>query len=226
MKSISKTALQHYVGSFFGNFEQDSTDIKCYKLGDLTEQSIIKYAEDNGFKILEFTHETKPDFSVYGYNQGYVWVYNPNQANNSFHEVDYTRKWRYVHELAHALTYKQVLEEFKIDSVIRGSGSLPEKEAVIALTWELYTLRKQWEIIEELGNVTIINYNRKRELLTLLYDLTYRCISGEFANPDLEGFQADILLLQDKNYLADLVERLPNIISEIYSGWETFKNER
>lgn len=225
MKSIDKTDLQVYVGSFFGTFDKEQTNIKFYKLGNLSEQSIIEYSEDKGFKLLEFSHETKPDFSKYGYKQGYVWVYNPNQANNSFHDVDYIRKWRYTHELAHALTYEQVLKEFNISKVVRGSGRLSEKEAVISLTWELYTLRKQWDIIEELGGVSIINYNRKRELLTLLYDLTYRCISGEFANPDLEGFQADILLLQDNNYIADLVERLPNIISEIYSGWDKL-NER
>lgn len=212
MQTIEKTELQYHIGSLFGHFGDTPTDIQCYSLGNLTESDIVKYAEAKGYKILEFTHEVKPDFNVYGYKQGYVWVYNPNQADNSFHDVDYTRKWRYIHELAHALTYDQILEDFNIRTIIRGKGLLSMKESVIALTWELHTLSKQWDVIKELGGVAVEIEERKREVLTVLYDGMCRCISGEFANPDLEGFVANIELLSEEDFIGSLIKTLPNLL--------------
>jgi len=173
----------------FGTIVDHETNIMFYPI-DVSLDKIVAFAKERDFDIKEFSYENKPNFvDGLSYAEGLVWVYNPNDNIGSFSSVEYTRKWRYIHELAHGLTHNYILDKFEIDRVNRGSGALGIVDAVIALRWEIETMQVQYAIMKQLG-IGISEANKNREINTLFADLTYRCMTGEFTNPDLSGFLA------------------------------------
>jgi len=197
--------LQEKCYKAFGSIVDFKTDIMYYELKELSLNSILDYAKNCDFDIKEFSYENKPDFvNGLSYPEGLIWVYNPNDANGSFEDVEYTRKWRYIHELCHGLTYNYILDKFDINTVTRGEGVVSYDNAVIALTWEIETMILQFKTLEDMG-VYIETFDKNREINTLFADLVYRCLTGDFTNPDLSGFLADNKPLGDwKKTLKDL----------------------
>jgi hypothetical protein len=187
-KHVLSIEQHEKIASYFGRLSSGKTEIKHYEI-TVSLKDIIEACKNKGFSIREFSKENKPDFSRYGYKEGYVWVYNPNDDNGSFHDVDYTRKWRYIHELSHALTYDTICTKYDIDKVERGSGALAYDKALIAMDWELEAMRTQFSMLDGVLNNCYISPEQKaREINTLMYDLTIRCLTGEFTNPDEMGF--------------------------------------
>ena len=172
----------------FGHIINETTNIMFYNLDNLSLNSILDYSNNLDFKIKEFSYENKPNFKDnLSYKNGLVWVYNPNDTNGSFEDVEYTRKWRYIHELSHGLTHTYILDKFNISVINRGEGILSYNDAIIALSWEIETMILQFKILKDLG-VIVSKINQNREINTLFADLVYRCVTGEFTNPDLSGF--------------------------------------
>ena len=173
----------------FGTIVDHETDIMFYAI-PVSVDKIVEFAADANFDIKEFSYENKPDFTNgLSYAEGLVWVYNPNDNIGSFSSVEYTRKWRYIHELSHGFTHTYILNKFNIDKINRGSGVLSFADAVIALNWEIETMNLQYAVLKGFG-VVVSGLDKNREINTLFADLTYRCMTGEFTNPDLSGFLA------------------------------------
>jgi len=173
----------------FGTIVDFETDIMYYPI-PVSIDKIVEFATVANFDIKEFSYENKPDFTNgLSYAEGLVWVYNPNDRAGAFKSSEYTRKWRYIHELAHGLTHSYILDKFNIDKINRGSGVLDFVDAVIALSWEIETMNLQYAILKGFG-VFISEQDKNREINTLFADLVYRCMTGEFTNPDLSGFLA------------------------------------
>ena len=162
----------------FGTLSAKQQSIQFYNI-NVTTEKIMSFAKLLGYQIKEFSDENKPDFRKYGYDKGYVWVYNPNDKDGAFEDIGYTRRWRYIHELAHAMTYQSILNKYGIIRVNRGQGVLTYNDAVISMDWEISTLNKQHEILEFINNGTKLSDAQKaRECNTLSADLIHRCISG------------------------------------------------
>lgn len=171
----------------FGKIVDHETDIEFYEI-PLSVDTIVDFAKERNFDIKEFSYENKPDFTKgLSYPEGLVWVYNPNDRAGAFKSSEYTRKWRYIHELSHALTHSYILDRFCTNKINRGSGVLGYADAVVALTWEIETMKMQYSILRMLG-VDVEEVHQNKEINTLFADLVYRCMTGEFTNPDLSGF--------------------------------------
>lgn len=190
----------------FGTLSGDETSIIYYDI-DITINTIVKFAYNFKYKIREFCPESKPDFRDFGYHNGYVWVFNPNEQHGSFHDVEYTRKWRYLHELAHALSYDRVCRKYEIPFIHRGKGRLEYVDAVICMDWEIEALKTQYMLMGAMGGTKPTEIQKAMEVNTLAADLIQRCVTGEFSNPDKEGFVPNSTLN---------IKKIFDVLKEVY----------
>lgn len=202
--------MKNFIYNHFGKIDNSiiKSDIKYYDI-DISVDDIISIAKKEGYSILEFTEYNKPDFSKYSYFNGFVWIYSPNNSFASFHDVTYTRKWRYIHELCHARTYNTILNMFKIDKIIRGTGVLSLENSIIAMAWELLTLNEQYKFIKKYSN-DIDEKSINREINTLFSDLLHRCFTGDFLEPDLDKFIANSNEIVTINNYKTIITQLYN----------------
>lgn len=131
----------------------------------------------------------KPDLQVKNYDTGHLMIYDPTpQSGSDFHDHQYTSAWRQIHELAHALTHKEV-------NSIYGEGRRMGKlgthrsmnEAMRAVHWEWLAAHKQRELSTQVG-IHIPDEVFHKELNTVMHDAVHRAVTGKFTEPSDEGF--------------------------------------
>jgi len=131
----------------------------------------------------------KPDLVNKNYNTGHLMIYDPTPGSGGdFKHEEYTKGWRQIHELAHALTYPELN---KIYGEGRRMGKLGIhrnlNEAMRAVHWEWLAAHKQRELGEQLG-IHIPDNVFHKELNTVMHDAVHRAVTGKFTEPSGEGF--------------------------------------
>lgn len=173
----------------YGNVQPgQASDLLHYPYqGKLPE--IEKLVHDHGYKTYYAGGKYgKPDLANKNYNTGHLMVYDPSSANADFGHEAYTKGWRQIHELAHAITYPELN---KIYGEGRRIGKLgthrTTNEALRAVHWEWLAAHKQRELSKQVG-VNIPDHVFHKELNTVMHDAAHRAVTGKFTEPGGEGF--------------------------------------
>ncbi len=204
----------------FGSLEskKDTTEsLKFYDIDKLiSNPKLVRDMVKNfGYEVKYFSfHEDKeagvefviPKLKKQGYKDGYLWIYDPRIAHASFKDTEYTRQWRIVHELGHAIT-EDIMQKRYGDSRREGRlgqkwaatrGKPPKqvevelepltlKEAQRAVEWEDVAFRVQRMLFDSLG-VTVDPIGFAHEYNTNIADASYRILTGDFGDPGEYGF--------------------------------------
>lgn len=165
------------------------TDLLHYKYqGKLP--AIEKLVKDHGYQVYYGGGKYgKPDLANKNYNTGHLMVYDPTPGQGGdFGHEEYTRGWRQIHELSHALTYPELN---KIYGEGRRMGKLGThrtlNEAMRVVHWEWLAAHKQRELSEKVG-VHVSDQDFNRELNTVMHDAVHRAVTGKFTEPSGEGY--------------------------------------
>lgn len=151
---------------------------------------IEKLVQDHGYKTYYAGGKYgKPDLNAKNYNTGHLMVYDPTpKSGGDFQDEHYTKGWRQIHELSHALTYPELN---KIYGEGRRIGKLGThrtmNEALRAVHWEWLAAHKQRELSKQIG-VPVKDEDFHRELNTVMHDAIHRAVTGKFTEPGDEGF--------------------------------------
>ena len=174
----------------YGNVQPGSApDLLHYKYhGKLPE--IEKLVADHGYKTYYAGGKYgKPDLASKNYNTGHLMVYDPTpESGANFGHEEYTRGWRQIHELAHALTYPELNKTYGEG---RRMGKLgihrTTNEALRAVHWEWLAAHKQRELSKQIG-VHLSDQDFHKELNTVMHDAVHRAVTGKFTEPSGEGY--------------------------------------
>lgn len=131
----------------------------------------------------------KPDLANKNYNTKHLMVYDPTpQSGGDFGQEEYTKGWRQIHELAHALTYPQLNQIYGEGRRIGKLGThRTMNEALRAVHWEHLAAHKQRELSSRLG-INIPDETFNKEYNTVMHDAIHRAVTGKFTEPSAEGF--------------------------------------
>ena len=187
---------------------------------DMIEKLMKKY----GFKSKYFTHNpdnignkvgdgaveappaNRQQLTKDGYQNDNIWVYDPTDTHGSFNDAEYTKAWRQVHELSHAITEHFMQDKYG-DSRRFGALSFDIKnpydpndprtykgltlaEAQRAIEWEDVAFRTQVKLLKELG----IPVNEKEAIDDWNIagtDTVVRALTGDFTDPAELGVVTD-----------------------------------
>ncbi len=185
-----KTKTFPAVAQHFGSIQPGAqTNLKHY---DYTafEPQIDALAQKHGyeFKPMGGQHGM-PDLSRDNFNTGVVHYWNPESGSGGdFGDEAYTRSWRKIHELAHALTYKDLNDKYGEGRRIGKLGyHRTPNEAKRAVEWEDMAVQKQRQLGEQIGHhIPDPVFNKERNVV--LSDAVHRAIHGTFVEPSQEGF--------------------------------------
>lgn len=215
--SKPEAAQAEIYGRFGELTKKDTTeDLKIYNLDRLVEDPTLVEGllKKFGYRVEYFAfHEDAragvefiiPKLKKQGYKQGVLWIYDPRVAHGSFMDVEYTRQWRIVHELAHAIT-EDIMQAKYGDSRREGRlgrtwitqrGKPPKQinveveplslqQAQRAVEWEDVSFRVQRMLMEDLG-VAVEPTDFAREYNTNIGDALYRVLTGDFGDPGQYG---------------------------------------
>lgn len=154
------------------------------------EAGIDDLARQHGyvFKFMGGRHGI-PDLKSDNYNHGSLHIWDPSAGSGGdFGEEAYTRSWRKAHELAHALTYRDLNAKYGEGRRIGKLGHhRTPHEAKRAVEWEWLAAHKQRELGAKLGH-HISDEDFARETNTVMADAVHRAIHGTFTEPSQEGF--------------------------------------
>lgn len=151
---------------------------------------VEKLVHDHGYKTYYAGGKYgKPDLANKNYNTGHLMVYDPTPASvGDFGHETYTKAWRQIHELAHALTYPELNKTYGEGRRIGKLGvhrSL--HEALRAVHWEHLAAHKQRELSAQIG-VPLTDEQFHKEYNTVMHDAIHRAVTGQFTEPGAEGF--------------------------------------
>lgn len=123
------------------------------------------------------------------YNTNHLMLWDPSaDSGSSFGDQEYTDSWRKVHELAHALTHKDLNATYGEGRRIGPLGKQrTTREALRAVHWEHLAATKQRELSAQIG-IHVSNEDFNREYNTIMHDAVHRAVTGRFTSPDEEGF--------------------------------------
>lgn len=132
----------------------------------------------------------KPDLANRNYANGHLMVYDPTpESGGDFGDEAYTRSWRKIHELAHGNTLPDINAKYGEGRRIGKLGvQRTLREAKRAVEWEHLVSMRQRELSKKLGH-EISDEDWAREYNVTLHDAVHRAITGQFTNPDDEGFE-------------------------------------
>lgn len=156
------------------------------------EEGINRLLKQHGYKVYFAGGKYgKPDLANKNYNTGHLMIYDPTPSSGGdFQDESYTRTWRTVHELAHALTYPHLNAKYGEG---RRMGKLgvhrTPREAKRSVEWEWLTAHKQRELTEQLTGKRVPDHVFNRELNTVMHDALHRAVTGKFTEPSEEGFE-------------------------------------
>lgn len=118
------------------------------------EQQIDDAVAEHGYSVYYAGGKYgRPDLENKNYNTGHLMVYDPTPGQGGdFDDEAQTRSWRKIHELSHALAYKQLNEKYGEGRRIGKLGvHRTLREAKRAVEWEWLALMKQRELSERMG---------------------------------------------------------------------------
>ena len=232
-----EAAVMHELYPRFGTLspnEDTHKEIKYYNLDEMIKnpRKVDEVAAHYGFQYDVFSYDLAnfrlPNFNTKAYDDGYIWIYDPNVENASFHDVEYTAQWRKVHELAHALSEVYMQDKYG-DSKRQGRlgkshmypigkpkpdgtremkeyRALTLMEAQRSVEWESVTFRLQRMLMEEIFGVQIDEETYNKEYNLNISGAVFRVITGEFDNSADYGFRPDGKKLVDVHDLLTMLE--------------------
>lgn len=205
----------------FGTLDvkKDTTEnLKFYSLDKLVANPSLvgNMVKRFGFEVKYFSFHIDeeagvefviPKLKKQGYKDGYLWIYDPRVAHGSFKDTEYTRQWRIVHELGHAITedfmqkrYGDSRREGRLGQSWMATRGHPSKkqvqvelpalnlmEAQRAVEWEDVAFRVQRMLFESLG-IEVDPAGFAHEYNTNVADASYRVLTGDFGDPGEYGF--------------------------------------
>jgi hypothetical protein len=216
MKAIHKGVFSR---SFKVADRDTSEELKPMDLNHLVQHFDIieKFAETFGYKFRYFTSnpenvrtvkdgtkvELRPkDIKKEGYGTGFIWVYDPFDSHGAFNDQLYTKVWRQIHELAHAIS-EDLMEvrygwsrrfgamnfntrnpyDINDKKVYKGLSLL---QAQRALEWEDVAFRTQVLLYKELG-LKIPKGTASLDFNIAAHDVIIRVLTGDFSDPGSVG---------------------------------------
>ena len=223
--------LQRAIYGRFGNLTEALDTTEALKFYDLTPvvtqpELVNKLVEDLGFQVEVFSFEPGkvrvPKLKQQNYNEGYLWIYDPEAEHGSFKDTEYTRAWRVSHEAGHGITEAFVQNRYG-DSRRYGRLGRPMvgqrgaegkqvdvrlkpltlKEAQRAIEWEDIAFRAQRILLREMG-IRIEETTFAREYNTNIGDALYRVTTGDFGDPGEYGFVPSAVMPDIKSVLESL----------------------
>ena len=186
---------------------------KMIKNGDIVE----KYAKEFGFQFRYFTSdpdkvrtledgtkvEIRPaNIKKFGYDSGVIWVYDPFDEHGGFNDSIYTKVWRQVHELAHAISEDFMQKKYgyskrfgamsfdmnnpydKTDKRVYKGLTLIQAQR--ALEWEDVAFRTQLKLYKDLG-IKIPKEDAILDFNIAAHDVVIRLLTGDFSDPASYG---------------------------------------
>ncbi|KIM02572.1 MAG: hypothetical protein KN64_14870 [Sulfurovum sp. AS07-7] len=123
-----------------------------------------------------------------GYKNGTIYIYNPFEEEGAFNDQLYTKAWRTIHELAHAISEKTMQSRYG-DSKRMGAmdfGGLTLENAQRAIEWEDVAFRTQVKLLNDIG-VPVNEQQAIADFNLAAHDTIARAITGEFSNPEKFG---------------------------------------
>lgn len=195
-------------------------ELKVYPLQPLVNDPtpLRRMLDELGYKVEYFAFENDsatgvqfrvPNLKTKGYEQGYVWLYDPRIAAGSFEDTAYTNAWRVAHEVGHAISEPFMAERYgtskregRLGQPMQGVRGNPDKkqvpvelramtlgEAQRAVEWEDVAFRTQRALLSEYAKIEISDKDFAREYNTNLTDAVYRVMTGSFGDPGKYGYR-------------------------------------
>jgi diguanylate cyclase (GGDEF)-like protein len=165
------------------------TDLKHYDYRPVADK-VDKMVAHHGYQtFIAGGKYGKPDLGKRNYNTKHLMIYDPTPSSGGdFQDELYTKTWRTVHELAHALTYDQLNAKYGEGRRIGKLGiHRTPREAKRAVEWEWLAAHKQRELGEQMG-LHVPDEVFHKELNTTMHDAVHRAVTGQFTEPSDEGF--------------------------------------
>lgn len=165
------------------------TNIRFYDYRPFEDQ-IDALAKKHGYEFKFFGGKYgNVDLKKDNYNTGKIMIYDPTPGSGGdFGEEAYTRSWRKIHELAHAMTYKDLNAKYGEGRRIGKLGHhRTPHEARRAVEWEWLVAAKQRQLGEQIGH-HVSDEAFAKETNTVMADAVHRAIHGTFTEPGDEGF--------------------------------------
>jgi len=151
-----------------------------------------------GTTVIEKAPKNRQALTKQGYQDGNIWVYDPYDTHGSFADPEYTKAWRQVHELSHALTEHFMQQKYG-DSRRFGALTFDRKnpydpndpktykglslaEAQRALEWEDVAFRTQIKILEDMG-IPVDAKQAAEDFNIAATDVLVRAATGDFTDP-------------------------------------------
>lgn len=222
--------LQRAVYGRFGNLSEGLDTTEALKFYDLTPvvtepELVNKLVADLGFQVEVFSFEPGkvrvPKLKQQNYDDGYVWIYDPEAEHGSFKDTEYTRAWRVSHEAGHGITETFMQDRYgdsrrygRLGRTMEGrrggeKGATVElqpltlAEAQRAIEWEDVAFRAQRILLREMG-IRVEEATFAREYNTNIGDAVYRVTTGDFGDPGEYGFTPSAVRPDLKSVLESL----------------------
>lgn len=179
----------HAVAQHYGTVRPgDHSNLQHYDYAP-HEDKIDKLIAQHGYKTVIGGGKHGPfNLKAHNYNTGHLNIYDPSpESGSSFGDEPYTRSWRKIHELAHAITYPAINAKYGEGRRLGKLGTRTHREARRAVEWEWQVAHKQRELGEQIG-IKIPDEQFHKELNTVMHDAVHRAIHGKFTEPSDEGY--------------------------------------
>ena len=188
----------------FGKVNSDMpTSVKFYPYKPEHVDAALKLVNGHGYTpYLIGGKYPMADLSNKNYDTGDLAIWDPSDGSGGdFCNEAYTKAWRYVHELAHALTRKEVNKTYGEGRRIGKLGyQRTTNEALRAVHWEWLVAHKQRELNSRIG-VIASDADFAMELNNNMIDAVHRAVTGKFTNPETEGFTPSNIIIPLKTSL-------------------------
>lgn len=187
---VGVSTFRDITGPFGTTTPGTKTNLRHYDYRPF-EDHIDAIAKKHGYEFKMFGGKYgNVDLKKDNYNTGKVMIYDPTPgAGGDFGEEAYTRSWRKIHELAHAMTYKDLNAKYGEGRRIGKLGHhRTPHEARRAVEWEWLTAAKQRQLGQQIGH-HVSDEAFAKETNTVMADAVHRAIHGTFTEPSDEGFQ-------------------------------------
>lgn len=184
-------------GDYYKNLAKDwgavtpgqPTNLRFYDYQPYAQQ-IQDLARNEGYEVYEAGGKYgKPDLTNRNYGTGHLMIYDPTPGQGGdFGDEEYTRAWRTIHELAHAQTYQELNQKYGERPRMGKLGwQRSINDVKRAIEWEWLAAHRQRALGERLG-YHVPDDVFAQELNTVMHDAVHRGITGQFTNPNQEGF--------------------------------------
>lgn len=186
---VGASGVHDYLGQYGTLTPGTTTNLNHYDFRSF-EPQIDALAKKHGYEFKLFGGKYGPmDLGKENYNVGKIGIYDPTPGSGGDSgEEGRTRSWRKLHELSHALTYKDLNDKYGEGRRIGKLGvHRTPREARRAVEWEHHAVLKQRQLGEQLGH-HIPDPVFAKEYNTVMGDAVARAVHGKFLEPSAEGF--------------------------------------